>query len=369
MIVSVLQEQFLIALSRTGRNVPVHPQLSILQNTLLVTENRRLKIITANTEMTESVYVGAKIEKEGGICLPARPLYEFVSSLPKDTVYMNAGKGLLTIRCLGASAKIPGVPKEEFPAIFQEGKKQKATIKKAAFVEALRAVVFCAATDEGRPVLGGVRIVKKEGGGEVVATDGYRLSVVRSKPMGTGGLDALIPAKAISEALRTCQEEKTEGEIVFEQYADKQVAFIIGDTEIRTRLIDGEYPKYEKIIPTKYNTRMLVEKPALERAVRLAAVFAKDNANIVRFHLENQTLSVSANAPQVGEDKIDIEAKIDGEGGDIAFNSRFLLEFLVNFNEDELLFEMTGALNPGVFRPVKNESYIYIIMPVRVSSG
>jgi len=103
--------------------------------------------------------------------------------------------------------------------------------------------------------------------------------------------------------------------------------------------------------------------------VKSAAVFAKDNANIVRFHIENQTITVSANAPSVGENSVEVEAKIDGEGGDIAFNSRFLLEFLNNYNEDELLFEMTGSLNPGAFKPVKDESYLHIIMPVRVTPG
>ena len=104
-------------------------------------------------------------------------------------------------------------------------------------------------------------------------------------------------------------------------------------------------------------------------AVRSAAVFARDSANIIRFHVENQTVVVSANTPQVGEDEIDVEARVDGEGGDMAFNSRFLLEFLANFPEEELLFEMTGSLNPGVFKPVKDDTYLHIIMPVRVASG
>ena len=114
---------------------------------------------------------------------------------------------------------------------------------------------------------------------------------------------------------------------------------------------------------------MLVEKEALARAVKSAAIFARDNANIIRFHIENQTMVVSANTPQVGENQVEVSAKVDGEGGDIAFNSRFLLEFLANFSEDELLFEMTGSLNAAAFRPVKDDSFLHVIMPVRVSAG
>ena len=121
-------------------------------------------------------------------------------------------------------------------------------------------------------------------------------------------------------------------------------------------------------MPTTHTTRVLLDKERLVRAVKSAAVFAKDNANIVRFRIENQTIMVSANAPSVGENSVEVEAKVDGEGGDIAFNSRFLLEFLNNYNEDELLFEMTGSLNPGVFKPVKDESCLHIIMPVRVQA-
>ena len=142
--------------------------------------------------------------------------------------------------------------------------------------------------------------------------------------------------------------------------------FVVGDTEIRTRLIDGDYPNFEKIIPTKYNTRVLLEKAALLSAAKSAAIFARDNANIVKLHIENQTVTISANTPQIGQNQVDVEANVDGEGGDMAINSRFLLECLSNFPGDELLFEMTGSLNPGVFRPVKDDSYLHIIMPVRV---
>ncbi len=116
----------------------------------------------------------------------------------------------------------------------------------------------------------------------------------------------------------------------------------------------------------RHNTRVLVDKTSLLHAVKSASIFARDNANILRLHIENQKMTVSANTPQVGENHVEVEAKVDGEGGDIAFNSRFLLEFLNGFAGEELLFEMTGSLNSGVFRPAGDNSYLHIIMPVRV---
>jgi DNA polymerase III subunit beta len=369
MIVSILQENLFKALSRTSRVVPVKPQLPVLQNVLLSTSGGSLKITATNLETTEIVLVGAKVEKEGGICVSSRLLLEFVSSLPQSTVKISTNEGSLAVQCGNFRATIPGVAAEEFPPVSEAVKKSGPAMEKSEIIEALGRVVFSAATDEGRPLLTGVRIVQREGETVFAATDGYRLSVKRITLKTKEALDFLVPARALQEVMKACTEEKDTKNITLTKPSDGQVSFDVGDTEIRTRLIDGEYPNFEKIIPTKYNTRVLLEKNILEKAVKSAAIFARDNANIIRFHIENQTLTISANTPQVGEDEVDVEAKVDGEGGDIAFNSRFLLEFLANYPEEDVLFEMTGALNPGVFRPTKDDSYLHVIMPVRVQSS
>jgi DNA polymerase-3 subunit beta len=200
------------------------------------------------------------------------------------------------------------------------------------------------------------------------ATDGYRLSIKKTALKIADELNILVPARALGEVIKVCGEEKSIKEVFMSKPEDAQLSFVIGDTEIRTRLIDGEYPNLEKIIPTKHNTRLVVEKEPLLKAVKSASVFARDSANIIRLHIEGQSITVAANTPQVGEDEIDIEAKVEGEGGDMAFNSRFLLEFLSNFQGEELVFEMTGSLNPGVFKPTKGDNYLHIIMPVRVQA-
>jgi DNA polymerase-3 subunit beta len=369
MIITVLQENLLSALSRVARIVPMRPQLPIVQNVLLVTEDKRLKIVATSLDITETVWVGSKAEKEGGICVPARLLLEFVSSLPKGTVQLREKDGSLLVQCSGFRALIPGISAGEFPPVPALERKHAVAVEKDGILGAIERVVFAAATDEGRPLLTGVRIIQKDGETVFAATDGYRLSVKRISLKTKEGLDLLVPGRALSEVVKTCLEEKETKEILMIKPAEGQMAFIVGDTEIQTRLIDGDYPGFEKIIPTKHNTRLLVEKEELLRAVKSAAIFARDSANIIRFHIENQTFTISANTPQVGEDEVSVEAKIDGDGGDIAFNSRFLLEFLANYNGDELLFEMTGSLNPGVFRPPKDDSYLHIIMPVRVASG
>ncbi len=366
MNISILQENLLKALTRTGRIVSQKTQLPIMQNVLLVSEESRLRIAATNMEMTEVVWAGAKIEKEGGICVSSRLLTDLVMSLSAETIQMVAKEGSLHVRSHSVNATIPGIAASEFPPISVVKKKTGMKLDKATLLDALTGVLFAAATDEGRPLLTGVKITKQDDGALFAATDGYRLSIKKIKSEKLGDLNLVIPARALLEVVKVSQEEKDAGHVEMVQADEGQLVFTVGDTEIHTRPIAGEYPDIEKIVPTRHNTRVLVDKTSLLHAVKSASIFARDNANILRLHIENQKMIVSANTPQVGENHVEVEAKVDGEGGDIAFNSRFLLEFLNGFAGEELLFEMTGSLNSGVFRPVKDDSYLHIIMPVRV---
>lgn len=356
-------------MTKTGRIISAKPQLPIVQNVLLETKDERLRIAATNLETTETVWVGAKIEKEGGICVSSRLLTEFVASLPKETVRLTVRDNQLYVSCGGFEATLPGVTPSEFPPVPVLENKKTIKIDKDTPISALQSVMFSAATDEGRPILTGIRVIQKDEETIFAATDGYRLSVKRITLTTKEPLDFIVPARAVSEVVKISSEDKEEKHMTIEKTGDGQLGFVIGNTEVYTRLIDGEYPNFEKIIPKTHQTRLLLDKEPLYQAVRSASVFAKDSANIIRFHIENQELVVSANTPQVGENHVTIDAKVDGEGGDIAFNSRFLLDYLSNFQGSELLFEMTGSLNPGAFKPVKDDTHLHIIMPVRVASG
>ncbi len=367
MNIQILQENLFRTLLRTGRIVPTKPQLPILQNVLLTTESGRLKVTATNLETTETVLVGSKIIEEGGVCVPSKLLCEYVASLPQGTVDMSEKEGALLIVCNGYKAVIPGIAAKEYPPLPQPELKNAITMNKDDLVRNLNRVVFSAATDEGRPVLTGIRIIEKDGELNFAATDGYRLSVKKQTTDTDHGLDLLVPAKAIAEVLKISNEEKDVKEIQLARQKDNQLLFVIGDTEIRTRLIDGDYPNYERIIPTKHNTSVVIETAVLSKAVKSASIFARDSANIIKLQIKDQTVLVSANTPQIGEDQIEIDAQVTGEGGEMAFNSKFLTDLLSNIQESELIFEMTGSLNPGVFKSTTDESFLHIIMPVRTT--
>ena len=368
MDITLLQENLLQVLTRVSRITPSRPQLPVLQNIVLKATKDGLEITATNMETSEIVWTGGKVGKEGELCVSARVLLEFVASLPPESVRLQTKEEQLLISCNGYQAELPSLSSREFPPVPSLTEKGNGDIDKDKLCGALSSVLFAAASDEGRPILTGVKVIEDEGETTFVATDGYRLSLQRLELPIKNLSHAVLPARALSEVVKLSGEMKEEKMMRVGIAGEHQVGFSIGETTLLTRTLDGEYPNFERIIPKTFTTRALIEKEGFLRAVRSAAIFARDNANIVKLELENQKIRVSANAAQVGKNSIELPIKIDGDGGEIAFNSRFLLDFLTNFQGEEFLFEMTGALNAGAFKSTKDNSFLHIIMPVRVTS-
>jgi DNA polymerase-3 subunit beta len=368
MKISILQTHLLSTLTSVGRIISSKAQLPILQNVLLETKGNIFIVAGTNTETSIVSKSNAKIEKEGGACVPAKLLIEFITSLPEGTVEMNVKDGALCISSSGFEATIPCVSKEEFPTLPKQDKTKGAELPKDVFIKALESVLFAAATDEGRPILTGVKIQKSEEDTLFVATDGYRLSLKRVDLTMSENVNRTIPARTLSEVVRV-GEGNTEDKIIEIKNIDEaQLGFFLGDTEIYTRVLDGEYPNFEKILPKKNTTKIILDKEKFLQAVKSASIFARDNANIIKFIISEGEITISANTPQIGQNKVTLDGEVDGEGGEIAFNSRFVLDFLSHFQEEKLQFEMTGSLNPGTFKSTTDDSYLHIIMPVRTTS-
>jgi len=364
----VLQENLSKAVGIAEKFTSTKTQLPILANICLKTEKERLKIQATNLEVGLSLWLGAQIKNKGEITIPARVFSEFINSLPKEKVHLELKDKILTVSCGSFSADFTGISAEEFPPLPTVGeKKPELNLPFSLFLPAMEKVCFAAAHDEGRPVLTGVKLEPKEKKLVLVATDGYRLSI---QEIEKGKMEIpsalIIPARSLLEILRLASgSEEEEIGLSFTEKGN-QIIFSLLDTEIVTRLIEGEFPEYQKIIPDSFSTQVKLEKEAFLRALKVAAIFARDSANIVRFKIEENSLTISANSPQIGKNKTKIEAGVRGKESRIAFNVRFLLEFLSKISEEEIIFEMSNSLNPGVFKIAKDPSYLHIIMPVRV---
>lgn len=372
MKLSILQENLSRGLIITSRSVATRAQLPVLGNILLSTDKGRLKLSATNLETGINLWLGAKIEKDGAISIPAKILTEFVSSLPVGRIEIEARENVLHLTSGSYEASFVGMAANEFPAVPSATAKVALKFESPLLALAINQTAFAAAQDEGRPVLTGVLFKSQNKGLILAATDGYRLSLKKLK--GVAGIEKVkefknglvLPARALLEVARIATEE-TEGKLGLAVTPEaSQVIFAISDIEVVSRLIEGRFPDFEKIIPGKGKTKVLVEREELTRAVRIASIFARESANIVKFNIQKGSFEVSANTAQVGDNKSRVGSKIEGEPGKIAFNSRYLLDLLNIIGAEQVSFEMTGSLNPGVFRPVGDDSYLHIIMPVRV---
>lgn len=356
-----LQENLEKALSLINKTTGLKNQLPITSNVLLKTKNKGIEITGTDLENTTQVEIEGKVEKDGGILLPVKTLTEVVSALPKEQVIIETEGLSAEVRSGKYKAKISGISPAEFPEPQEEKEGQKVFIDN--ILTNIKTVVFAASIDESRAVLTGILIRFTKEGIMVVATDGYRLSLKKIEEKRKAGEmeKIIIPARILGEIAKIAKEG-----VLSIRGAKNQAVFTLPNVKIFTRLIEGEYPAFEKIIPQSFTTKAVFDKDEVLAAVRLSSVFAREAANIVKLVLSKKGITLSANAPQVGENSCEIEGTFEGEENEIAFNSRFLLDFLTNVDAKEIGFEMTGPLNPGVFKIPADDSYLHIIMPVRV---
>ena len=365
----ILKDNLNKALSIVGKGLSLKPQLPILSHILFKSQNNQLQLFSTNLELGIIYNTAAKIEKEGEVAVPGKLLTEFVNSIVTDKIEVQLdGNGLKVTSdktkatlAVGNPADFPPFPPYSNPDKKLEYKKIK---------DAILRTVFAASTDEGRPVLTGVKTQIIEGKLLLSSTDGYRLSKEEVELSGkTDQMEAVLPAQSLTEMVRIAQEVDAEqvGISVIEN--KNQVVFDLPNTKIFTRLIDGEFPNVDKIIPEKYKTRVVIDKDLFLQTVKTASIFARGSANIVKLKIEKSGIIISANTPAVGEEESTIDAKVEGDEMEIAFNFRFLIEFLNNFPGQNVVFESEGPLNPGVFRSDKKDSsFLHIIMPVRVQN-
>lgn len=364
---SCLQENINKGLSIVNRFISPRAQLPVLANILFSAKNGKLKLGATNLESGISFEVGAKVEEDGEITVPAKTLVEFISSLPPEKIDFSLEENNLRVSCQKYQATIASLSATEFPPLPSSSGKQGLSFKTNEISSPFSWVTFAAAQDESRPVLSGVKIFGESKGLTLAATDGFRLSVCKlTKTNLASPLDLILPARTLAEVVRILNEEKEEEfglEITKEA---NQAIFSLGKAEIICRLLEGQFPSFEKIIPESSKTKIVVNRGELLSAVKTASIFAREAANIIKFVVQGSELRVMANAPQVGENITTVEAKIEGENGEIAFNSRFLLEYLTAVTGEEIIFEMSGPLSPGVFKTAGDETLLHIIMPVRV---
>ncbi len=376
MKLSCLQENLSRGLNIVGRAVATRTTLPITQNVLIATDQSRLKLAATNLEMAISCWIGAKVEEEGATTVPARLLTEFVSTLPNDKIDMTLlpKSKTLELKCARFEARMSGVDARDFPPIPAVEDGIQTAIQAEALHQAIRQVVFAAASEESRPVLTGVDALFDGNQLTLAAADGFRLAVYKltlDQPVNEKS-EVIIPAKTLAELDRLMGDEK-EAITIHVNPKKSQILFRLSNIEIVSQLVQGNFPQYSQLIPQNNTSKAIIDVAQFLRAVRTASIFARDSSGIVRLmavpsgsELNPGKLIVSARAEEVGDDVGEIDAAVTGTEAKIAFNGKYLLEVLSVLPQEKVALETTSSSSPGVIRPEGTDNYVHVVMPMFV---
>ncbi len=376
MKVSALQDNFSKGLSVVGRAVPARSTLPQASHVLLKTDEGRLKLVATDLMIATTCWIGAQVEEEGDVTVPARLLTDFVTTLPNERIDMTvpARGRQLHITCARNEATMAGMDAADFPPVPAVGDGLSLTLEPKTLRKAISQVQFAAAADDTRPVLTGIHTLAEGRELTLAAADGFRLAVhtLPLKQEVPERVEVIIPARALREIERLIADESEPLEMAING-ARSQVLFKLPDVEVVATLIQGTFPNYGQLIPQSYATRTAIDMRQFLQETRIAAIFARDGAGIVRIQLEPGEgsaagkMTVSARAEEIGEHRGDIDVKVEGEASKIAFNSRYLQDVLQALDDvSEVALETTSPSSPGVLRPIGNDRYVHVVMPMFV---
>ena len=384
---SCLQENLSRGLSVVGRAVATRPTLPVLSHVLVSADQSQIKLAATDLELFIVCWIGAKVEEEGAITIPARLLSDLTNSLPQERVDLTLTDQTLKLLCARNEADIKGIDAQEFPLIPQAEDGQQILLEPESLRQMISQVAFAAATDESRPILTGVLVRFEDTTLTMAAADGFRLSIRHTtlpEPV-PQPISVVVPAKALHELARiSADEEEPIG--LYITPARSQVLFHLqGDAgankgrifgiDLMSQLIEGTFVNYRQIVPTSHTTRTILNTEDFLKACKTADIFARNEANVVHLDIDpgsapgTGSVKMTASSTEMGDSLGELDASVDGEPVTIAFNARFLIELLTVVDSAQVVIETTAQSSPGVIHPLGSEEFVHVIMPMHIRSN
>ena len=376
MKVTILQENLARGLGIVSRAVSPRSTLPVLANVMIATDEGRLRLSATNLEMGITCWIAGRIEDEGSTTIPARTFVDLVNTLPGEQVALtlDASTQTLNVRSATSTNDIKGIDSQEFPPMPVPDMDGAVQLNVVDFREMIHQVAFAASTDEARPVLMGVLVIVEGDKITMAAADGFRLSV-RSATLSAPApapINIIVPARALSELARIAHDGEESISMVVPK-GRGQVVFRVKDSELVSQLIDGTFPDYQQIIPRGYKSRTLVSTASLLKACKQAEIFAREGSNVARLDIKAATgemepseVEISATSEETGKNETIVEATVDGSGVLIAFNVKYLREALEVIRTPNVALETSASNAPGVVRPVGEDDFLHVIMPMHL---
>ncbi len=364
MKLQLTQENLNKALANVARvAISSRNPLPILNNILLKTVDNRLTVSATNLEIAITEHVGAKVSVEGSVTVPARLFQEYIASLPAGNIDLSVKDNKVHISTGSYKSTINGMAADEFPVVPNLERTGGWTIGAKELKRGLQQVIFAAANDETRPLLTGVFLHTYEGFLYAVATDSYRLAEKRLIPL-KKDISLVVPSTALQDLMRIIGDN-TETEVKI--YEDgQQVLFAVGESELISRLVDGNYPDYRKLIPSSFSITAEFERSELTNVTKVASLFARESAGsiVINFNEAEKKVSISSVASQLGENTSTISTQVTGTG-EVSLNSRYLIDALGAFHGENTSFSCNGRVEACILRSPDEDDYLHIIMPLK----
>jgi len=364
MKLTIEKSTLLTALQKVQSIVSQRSTLPILSNVLLKAEGDTVSLTTTDMEVCVKTEIEANIEEAGGSTLPARRFFSICRELPDGTVEIEVDdRDVATIRSGPSFFKLVGLSEEDFPPLPEFKENAVFTIEQKTFKEMLQKVIYASSTDETRYILNGALLSFKDEKLTVVATDGRRLAMVEQELefLEEAQTDIVVPSKTINELIKTLGEEGTLRICV----SPTQIAFDFNKILIISKLIEGTYPNFQQVIPAQCEERISIDRETMLIAVRRVSLLTDDQTSSVKLTFGQNKIELVSNSPEIGEARETVPVKYDGKEIAIAFNPGFLLAPLRNLDSDEIFFELSDELSPGVIKT--SIPFLYVLMPIRVS--
>jgi len=358
------RDAFLKGLQMVQNIVEPRQTLPILANVLLESEGETVRLTATDLEVGARVTIPARVASKGAITISARKLAEIVKELPASTLTLKVGENATVgLRCGGVSYKLVGLVPDDFPPVVPASPSAWLTLDAKTLRDMLTHTSFAVSHDETRYALNGVLFVLQMKEIRVVATDGHRLAIaIRGLGQTAQPATGIVPRKAVAEILRALGA----GEEIQLAITENQFVLQMPNFVMTARLIEGQFPNYDAVIPKGHPGRLLLSRSALVAAVRRVAVMAEERNKPVKLSLAPASLKISASSSELGEAEESITVDYSGEEVAIAFNSRYILDALSPMEDDSVVFEFKDALSPGVIKSADDDGYRCVIMPMRI---
>jgi len=375
MKVAILHSDIYSPLQSVSRSIAAKPQLPVLNNVLLQADSGILTISATNLEIGIIKRIKADVIEAGDITVPAKILTEIISGLSGEKINIESSLDQLKISTQNFSGTLNGISATEFPNI-PVSSENNFPLDAMLLQQSLPQISFASAIDEARPVLTGIYTEIKDGKLQLVATDGFRLAYkkVTLKDDKKQNFKSLIPRRTFEEVIKVISEEFARHEdekalqlLISNAENQNQMIFQIGTTTISSRLIEGNYPTWERIVPVSFQSYATVDRQDFIKVIKLASIFARDAANIVKMDIKKNTIKVISEARELGQQETDLDAKTEGEPLIIAFNNKYLLDALNNCHSKDVKLNFSGNLSATLIQPLEEEGLEYVVMPIRIT--